>query len=96
MPERPVSRKLRSRRYRYGLLRTFTDSYGSDGDNSTFERRFKRSGVQSVVDRKFSEQQVTGDIARKVALKALSLGTTGEWRYLSQSQVCGKTSANLR
>ena len=55
-----VTRKLApSRRYRYGLLRTFTDSYGPDGDNLTFDRRLQRSGAQSVA-RKFSEKQAEG------------------------------------
>ena len=60
MPERPVFRKLPSRRYRYGPLRTFTDSYGPDGDNLTFDRRLNHSGVQSVVAHEFSEKQAEG------------------------------------
>ena len=44
----------------YGLLRTFTDSYGPDGDNLTFDRRLNHSGVQSVVAHEFSEKQAAG------------------------------------
>ena len=84
LPKNPgTPSSISKRRYRYGLKRTKTDKYGPDGDNKTFACRLKHSGVQSVVAHKFSQQQVTGVIARKLAPRCYlpQSCAQGDYRY---------------